>query len=164
MCSLMPLPPLLVLAGPWDAPLQWSLFVGVVLLVAILSSFAIFMQFVFRSPLYIPTISAVRFGLHGMSTWLLLCDLALSLLVLWPAHDRLEAWYVSEHACVLALNCDPTTFFSAYGAASQTLTPWFYIAALTGMIIATLGIAGGILGIVGIITRSARRVAPHYPA
>jgi hypothetical protein len=138
--------------------------VGAVLLFAVLFCFAIFMKFVFRRPLYIPTISAVRFGLLGMSTWLLLNDLALSLLVLWPAHDRLEAWYVSEHARMLAFNCDPITFYSAFGAASRTLTPWFYIAALTGMIIAVLGIAGGILGIVGIITQSARRVAPRYPA
>ena len=77
--------------------------------------------------------------------------------------DRLEAWYVSGHARVLAFDCDPTSFYSAYGVASGALAPWFYLAALTGIIIAALGIAGGILGTVGIITQSARRIAPRYP-
>jgi hypothetical protein len=102
-----------VLSAPWDAPLQWSLFANAVLLFAALFFFGLFMRSVFRRPLYIPPIFVVRFGLLGASIWLFLCDLEISLLVLWPAHDRLDAWYVGERARLLAFNCDLAAFNSA---------------------------------------------------
>jgi hypothetical protein len=90
--------------------------------------------------------------------------LAISLLVLWPAHDRLDAWYVSEHARLLAFNCDRTAFYSVYAGPAQTLATWGLVTTLVLMIGGTFGSAGGSVGMVAAIMRAARREALRLPA
>jgi hypothetical protein len=176
VCDVTPLPHLLTLTPPWDAPLQWLLFASSTLVfVTVFVALYLAIGFMLTGrrrrwvravghASHIPPLFKIGLGLATAGVLPFLYTLAIYLLVIWPASDRLEAWYTSEHARLLALTCDRTAFYAAYGSASHDLATWGLISVLVGMIGGVLTFAGGLAGAVGAINHLACREAARYPA
>lgn len=101
MCTVLRLPPLGI-ALPWQAPWEWALYLGMLIVLGLALWFA--PHGVRRDPLYRQPMLRVLF-LTGVTC--LAAFIGFGLLVVWPASDMLDAWTVHVSQTLTAAGCSP---------------------------------------------------------